>query len=47
MWTFALVITFLNESWTPVHVTMGLFEMKKTNEQNMIIQLESLFLSLG
>jgi hypothetical protein len=43
MWTFALVTNFLNESWTPMHVTMGLFEMKETNEQSMIIQLESLF----
>ncbi len=43
MWIFALVINFLNESWTLVHVTMGLFEMKETNEQSMIIQLESLF----
>jgi hypothetical protein len=23
---FSLVIKFLNESWTPMHVTMGLFE---------------------
>jgi len=43
MWIFALVINFLNESWTFVHVTMGLFKMKETNEQSMIIQLESLF----
>jgi hypothetical protein len=43
MWIFTLVINFLNESWTLIHVTMGLFEMKETNEQSMIIQLESLF----
>jgi hypothetical protein len=43
MWIFALMINFLNESWTPIHVTMGLFEMNETNEQSMIIQFESLF----
>jgi hypothetical protein len=25
---FALVINFLNESWTLMHVTMGLFKLK-------------------
>jgi hypothetical protein len=28
---FALVIKFLNESWTLMHVIMGLFEANETN----------------
>jgi hypothetical protein len=28
---FSLVINFLNESWTPMHVTMGLFEVNETS----------------
>jgi len=28
--TFALVINFLNHTWVPMHITMGLFEMNKT-----------------
>ncbi len=43
--TFALVINFLNESWTPMHVTMNLFEMHETKVQSMVIQLESLLAS--
>jgi hypothetical protein len=32
----------LNESWTPMHVSMGLFEMNETSGHNMVIQFESL-----
>ncbi len=39
---FSLVINFLNESWTPMHVTMGLFKVNETSGQSMAIQLESL-----
>jgi hypothetical protein len=28
---FAIVIIFLNEFWTLMHVTMGLFEVNETN----------------
>jgi hypothetical protein len=28
--TFALVINYLDETWTPMHVIMGLFEVHKT-----------------
>jgi hypothetical protein len=42
---FALVIKNLNESWTPMHVTMNLFEMHETKVQSMVIQLESLLAS--
>lgn len=39
---FALTINFLNESWTHMHVTMGLFEVNETSGQNMVIQPKSL-----
>jgi hypothetical protein len=28
--TLILVINFLNDTWVPMHVTMGLFEMNET-----------------
>jgi hypothetical protein len=37
--TFAMVINFLNETWGPMHITMGLFEVNKTTKQSMVIQL--------
>jgi len=40
--TFALVTNFLNESWTPMHVTVDLFEVNETSGQSMAIQFESL-----
>lgn len=45
--TFGVVINFLNESWNPMHVTMGLHEMNETSGQNMVIQLQSLLSKLG
>jgi hypothetical protein len=44
---FALVINFLNGSWTPMHVIVGLFEVNETNGQSMGIQLESLLSKFG
>jgi len=41
------VRNFLNESWNPIHVTVGLFEVNELNGQSMAIQLESLFLKFG
>jgi hypothetical protein len=38
--TFALVINFLNEFWTSMHVTMNLFELHETKVESMVIQLE-------
>jgi hypothetical protein len=32
--TFALVINILNETWVPIHIIMGLFEMNMTIEQS-------------
>jgi hypothetical protein len=36
---FALVINFLNATWVPMHINMGLFEKNKTTKQSMAIQL--------
>jgi len=44
---FALVINFLNESWIPMYVTMGLFQVHETSGQSMVIQLESLLSNFG
>jgi len=35
---FALVINFLNGTWVPMHITMGLFEMNETIKQSMATQ---------
>jgi len=45
--TFAFVMNFLNQSWTPMHVIVSLFEMNETNGQSMVIQLESLLSKFG
>jgi hypothetical protein len=45
--TFAMVLNFLNETWAPMHITMGLFEVNKTTEQSMVIQLQSLLERFG
>jgi hypothetical protein len=45
--TFALVINFLNETWIPMYVIVGLFEVRETSGQSMIIQLESLLSKFG
>jgi hypothetical protein len=34
--TFALVINYLNESWMPQHVTIGLFEVHETTRFSMV-----------
>jgi TRAP-type mannitol/chloroaromatic compound transport system permease large subunit len=44
---FALVINFLNKSWIPMHVTVGLFKVNKTSGQNMVIQPKSLLSKFG
>jgi hypothetical protein len=36
------VIKILNESWNPLHVIVGLFEVDETNGKSMVVQLESL-----
>ncbi|KAJ7538060.1 hypothetical protein O6H91_11G033100 [Diphasiastrum complanatum] len=40
--TFALVINFLNDSWVPCHVTVGLFETPDTSGAAMALQLKEL-----
>jgi len=30
--TFILIINFLNETWVPMHIIMGLFEVNETNQ---------------
>ncbi len=40
--TFALVINYLNESWMPQYVTIGLFEVHETTRFSMANQLHSL-----
>jgi len=44
---FALVINFLNESWSLIDVYVGLFEVDETNGKNMVVQFESLFSHFG
>jgi hypothetical protein len=40
--TFALVINYLNESWMPQHVTIGLFKVHETARFSIANQLCSL-----
>ncbi len=40
--TFAFVINYLNELWTPMHVIVGLFEMHDTTWISMARQLQAL-----
>jgi len=40
--TFALIINYLNDSWTPMHVTIGLFEVHETTWLSMAKQLHTL-----
>jgi hypothetical protein len=48
--TFALVINYLNDSWIPQHVTIGLFEVHDTTWfpwlVNYILYLKSRFNAL-
>ncbi len=45
--TFALIINFLNETWMPIHIIVGLFEANKTIEESMVIQLWYLLKRFG
>ncbi len=40
--TFALVINCLNDSWSPMHVIIGLFEVHETIGLFMVGQLHTL-----
>jgi hypothetical protein len=37
--TFILVITFLNETYVPTHITTKLFEVNETIRDSMVIHL--------
>jgi hypothetical protein len=45
--TFALVINYLDETWTPMHVIMGLVEVHKTISNAKILQLLTLLEKYG
>ncbi len=44
--TIALVINFLSDSWSPMHVTIGLFEVHETIGFSMVGQLHNLLENL-
>ncbi len=37
--TFVLVIIYMDEAWTPRHVTVGLFEVHEITRNTMALQL--------
>jgi hypothetical protein len=37
--TFAKVIIYLDESWIPQHVIIGLFKVQETSGNAMVLQL--------
>jgi hypothetical protein len=39
---FALVIKFLNDTWVPMLIIMGLFKVNKMSNQSMVAQLQYL-----
>ncbi len=45
--TFALVINYLDEVWTPMHVTIGVFQVHKTSGNSMTFQLQALLENFG
>jgi len=45
--TFALVINYLDETWTPMYVIMGPFEVRKTIGNATILQLLILLEKIG
>ncbi len=44
---FSLMINVLNESWNPIDISVGLFEVDETNGKNMVVQFESLLSNFG
>ncbi len=46
MYILAL-INFLNESWKPIHVIVGLFEMDETIGKSMVVWFKSLLSKFG
>jgi hypothetical protein len=44
---FVMVVSFINSSWEPTHVTMGIFEMHNITNASMANQIKVLFDSFG
>ncbi len=44
---FILVINFLNDTWVPMHVNLGLFEMNELTNNPWFTQLQSLLENFG
>jgi hypothetical protein len=47
VYTFALVINYLDESWIPHHATVRLFYVQKTKGIAMALQLQGLLEKIG
>ncbi len=47
IYTFALIINYLNEAWTSRHAIVGLFEVHETSGSVMALQLQSLLEKIG
>jgi hypothetical protein len=45
--TFVMVVSFINSSWEPTHVTMGIFEMHNITNASMANQVKVLLDSFG
>jgi hypothetical protein len=45
--TFALLVNYLDEVWTPVHVIIGVFEVHETIGNSMTFQLQTLLENFG
>jgi len=45
--TFALLVNYLDEVWTHVHVTIGMFEVHETIGNSITFQLQKLLENFG
>jgi hypothetical protein len=45
--TFAMVISFIDYAWQPIHIIVGLFEVHNTLGVNMVERVKSLLGSFG
>jgi hypothetical protein len=45
--TLVLVINFLNDTWVPMHIIMGLFDVNETIGQSMVVQFQYLLERFG
>jgi len=44
---FAMLVNFINSSWQPIHVTIGIFEDSNIEGATMVNQVKILFDSFG